>query len=936
MRPARFLPFAVLLLIASTAGAQQKPALTPADYGRFETLLFGSLSPDGTWLAAPVNRTNEENELRLHRVGSDSTIVVPYGSNAAFSKGGHWAAWTIGMSEADRKAAEKAKKPAHSRLGLLDITKGTTTTIADIANFELSGDGRFIAMRGYAAADQKHKGVDLIVRDLATGVNTTFGNVSEYAWQDDASLLAFTIDAETRAGNGVKLYDPTTGVLKTLESDTAVFRGLRWRSESDDLALLRVRNDSSYEGETHVVITWTGLAGKAPARFALDQTTMAGFPADTRIVSFRPLSWTHDGQFVLFGLKAWERKEKPDSTRKANGGDDEEKPGVEIWHAKDVDIIPEQKVRAQRDRERNFLTAWDPRANRLVEIGNELTEDASVAQRASMALALDQTPYERERMYGPVFNDLYVVDLKTAARKRVKERVEQIFGAGSSLSPTGRYLLYLQNDHFWVYDVTKDTHTNVTRNVPTSFINTDDDHTVDQKPPYGTGGWTPGDRSVLLYDKYDVWEITVDGSKAERLTNGAAESIRHRIVRLDFEDPFVDAARPFYVALYGEKSKKYGYGRAQRGRPVARDVWLDANVTRLTKAEDAEVYGYVVQTFEDSPDYFVGGPALAGAQQVTRTNPFQSEYAWSPKSELIEFTSAEGKPLQAALHYPANWEPGRKYPMIVYIYEITSNTIHSYSAPSERSAYNQTVWTQDGYFVLKPDIVYRDRNPGLSAVDAIVPAVEKVVGTGMVDGAKVGLVGHSWGGYQTAFVSTVTNTFAAGVAGAPLTELTSMYLSIYWNSGGTDARIFEISQGRMEVPPWKDLDSYTANSAVWNIEKMETPLLVTFGDKDGAVDWHQGIVMYNAARRENKDLVMLVYEGENHGLAKKPNQLDYHRRVTEWFAHYLKGEPAPDWITSGVRFLDKDKELNRTRRITTEPISGSSDPGRNQAARDRR
>jgi dipeptidyl aminopeptidase/acylaminoacyl peptidase len=293
------------------------------------------------------------------------------------------------------------------------------------------------------------------------------------------------------------------------------------------------------------------------------------------------------------------------------------------------------------------------------------------------------------------------------------------------------------------------------------------------------------------------------------------------------------------------------------------------------------------------------------------------EYAWG-RSELIDFKNRQGKDLQGALFYPANYEPGKQYPMIVYIYEIVSPSVRSFSTPSERNAYNPAVWTQNGYFVLQPDIVYRDRDPGLSAKDALEPAVEAVVATGMVDPKRVGLVGQSWGGYQTAFMSSVSRTFAAGVAGAPLTELASMYLSIYWNSGGTDARIFEVSQGRMEVPPWEDLDAYTRNSAVWNIEKMETPLLMTFGDKDGAVDWHQGIVLYNAARRENKDLVMLVYEGENHGLAKKPNQIDYHRRVMQWFNHYLKGEPAPDWLKDGVKFLDKDKELKKA---ITSPIS---------------
>jgi dipeptidyl aminopeptidase/acylaminoacyl peptidase len=234
--------------------------------------------------------------------------------------------------------------------------------------------------------------------------------------------------------------------------------------------------------------------------------------------------------------------------------------------------------------------------------------------------------------------------------------------------------------------------------------------------------------------------------------------------------------------------------------------------------------------------------------------------------------------------------------------------VNQYVVPSDRSPYNTSVFTNTGYFVLQPDIVYRPRNPGLSAKAAIEGATRKVLETGMIDPARVGVMGHSWGGYQTTFLATTSDLFAAAVAGAPLTNLVSMYLSVYWNTGGTDARIFEISQGRMEVPPWEDMASYTANSPVHNIETMNTPLLMAFGTEDGAVEFNQGVEFYNAARRAEKDMVLLVYEGENHGLARKPNQLDYHRRIREWFDHYLKGEPAPQWIKEGVPWLQQEEE----------------------------
>jgi dipeptidyl aminopeptidase/acylaminoacyl peptidase len=418
---------------------------------------------------------------------------------------------------------------------------------------------------------------------------------------------------------------------------------------------------------------------------------------------------------------------------------------------------------------------------------------------------------------------------------------------------------------------------------------------------------------VIIYDKYDLWEIRPDGSGATRLTDGAAEQVRYRYVRLDPEETSIDPARPLYLSAYGEWTKKSGYARLRLGRKAERLVWLDRAVTRLARARDAEVYAYVAQGFDESPNYFVGGAGLTDAKKVTDTNPFQQDFAWG-RAELVEFTNTRGERLQGSLHYPANYEPGKQYPMIVYIYEIRSNTIHNYSVPSERSPYNPTVFTSQGYFFFQPDITYRDRNPGFSAVEAIVPAVEKVLETGMIDRAKVGLVGHSWGAYQTAFAVTQTDLFAAAVAGAPLTNLISMSLQVYWNTGGTNARIFEISQGRMEVPFWQDLEAYMANSPVFHIEKMETPLLVAFGDKDGAVDWSQGVELYNAARRAEKEMVMLVYPGENHSLRQKPNQIDYHRRIVDWFGHYLKDADAPRWMTHGVTVLEREKELEEAKK----------------------
>jgi dipeptidyl aminopeptidase/acylaminoacyl peptidase len=322
------------------------------------------------------------------------------------------------------------------------------------------------------------------------------------------------------------------------------------------------------------------------------------------------------------------------------------------------------------------------------------------------------------------------------------------------------------------------------------------------------------------------------------------------------------------------------------------------------------VYAYVVQSFEDSPDIFIGGPDLASAKAATATNPFQAKYTWG-RAELVEYKSDRGERLQGALYYPAGYEAGRKYPMIVYLYERLSDGVHRYVAPSERDYYNTGVFTSQGYLVLQPDIAFRPREPGVSVVECVGPAVKKIVSMGITDPTHVGVVGHSWGGFDTAYLTTHTDMFAAGVAGAPITDLVSNYGNHHWSSGIAETDHIETGQQRMEVPLYEDLAAYIRNSAVFNVQNMKTPLLIEVGDGDGTVFWHQGIELYNIARRARKDVVLLAYAGEDHGLRKKANQIDYQHRILQWFGHYLRNEPAPAWITSGVSVLEREQELKR-------------------------
>jgi dienelactone hydrolase len=926
-----------------------KAPATPADYGQFETLnaqfvsfagghfsLASGLSPDGKWLAYGINRSNHHNELRFANLADGATKVVSYGGQPEFSSDGAWVAYSVGVSEAQEEKLTQEKKPVQKKLGLMKLSNGEQIVIDDVESFSFSPNGAYLAMRKYApqkkeapeqTAEETEGGpsATLIVRHLSSGRDTAFGNVSEYAWQNtpkQGRLLAMAISAEDKTGNGVQLFDPESGTLRVLDSSSSIYSGLEWRKESSDLAMLRSKSDEHREGATHVALAWTNLSEGSGNKHVYDPSGDSQFPQGIRMVAFRKPSWSEDGKIVFLGIAPWmEKIEEPkkDSAAQGGKGDSEKETvgpaGVEIWHWRDIDVMPKQQFNNRSDRQKNLLSAWHVDGGQFVQLGKSFFEEVMPIKHQNLGLAINWEPYAMDRSIGRPAADLYFIDLASGQRTKIRENVFGLaalfYGSNLQASPDGRYIIFLQDDNYWTIDVASRAIVNITKGVATSFIDKESDATVRQKDPFGIAGWTKDGSDVVLYDKFDVWRIAANGSRATKLTDGAADQVRHRLVSLNSDDEWIETDKPMYLSLFGIWTKKSGYARlAPSAKTDEHLIFEDKDINALAKAKQADVYEYAKQTFVESPNVFVGGADLKDAKKVTDTNPFQSNYAWGHE-ELIDYKTSQGEHLQGALFYPAGYEAGKKYPMIAYIYERESDTLHHYSAPSQRDYYNVGAMVSHGYFVLEPDIAFRPREPGLSVADCMTAAVKRVIQMGVVDPQKVGVMGHSWGGFDTTFLATHTDIFAAAIAGAPITDLVSNYGNHHWNGGIAETDHIETGQQRMVVPLYEDLQAYIRNSAVFNAQNMKTPLLIEVGDSDGTVFWHQGVELYNIARRAKKNVVLLQYAGEDHGLRKKNNVMDYQRRIFEWFGYYLKGEPAPSWITNGESYLDREREVKQ-------------------------
>lgn len=928
--------------------APEKPRpIELKDILAWKSIRSSVLSNDGQWFAYMVSPNEGDSEVIIRETKAEKEFNFSVGEASrssrgiSFSEDSKWFAFTIYPKRSEAENLKKQKKKLYNKVGLVNLSSGKKTEFEKVKSFSFSGENpAWLALHKYPSESQekekeKWSGSDLILYELASSKQLNIGNVSEFAFDKKGRWLIWIIDAQEKGGNGLQLRNMSTGAVESLDSDKAVYTKLTWTEKGDGLAVLKGKEDENFEDKLYSVIGFKNFAAKSLQKAVYEPKEDKDFPDGMTISPNSTPVWTDDFGGILFGIhevKKKEKKEKEEKGKEEKVASEKEKekketpekkkeepakpppekepepelPGLVIWHWLDERLQSMQQVQESRDKNFSYLSIYRIKEKKFVRLADEKLRQVTAAPKHLWAIGFDNRDYELiGNLEGRRYQDIYVVDLKTGERKLALKKSRWYSGP----SPDGSHFLFYDDGHYYTYDMASGNTFNITKDIPASFINEEDDHNV-VKPPIRPFGWVKDGVSVLLYDNWDAWNVPVHGGKGVNLTlNGKEEGIRYRSrFRLDPDEKGIDLAKPLYIGTYGEWTKKSGIALVDKGRPGAKMLLWDDALFSLSKAKNADIYLYTKQTHEDYPDYYVTNNSLQKGQKITETYPQQKEFLWSDGSLLLEYEGTDNKKLQAVLFLPANYEKGKSYPTVVYIYEKLSQWRHRYFTPSA-NGFNKSVYTSRGYAVLMPDIVYKLNDPGMSSVWCVLPAIEAAIATGVVDKNRVGIHGHSWGGYQTSFLITQSNIFRAAVAGAPLTNMISMYSSIYWNSGSANQPIFESSQGRFFGGYWDNLEAYARNSPVYYAQNVKTPLLLLHNDKDGAVDWNQGIEYFNTLRRLKQPVVMLQYKGENHGLRKPANQKDYTVRMREFFDHHLMGKPAPKWLQEGVPHLKLDDHL---------------------------
>jgi dipeptidyl aminopeptidase/acylaminoacyl peptidase len=764
-------------------------------------------------------------------------------------------------------------------------------------------------------------GTDTILLDLRTGRHVLLGSVGDIAFNRTGSLLAYTVDAAVKDGNGLFVFDTRSGRTVALDNDARQYSRLTWNDGADALAVLKGKEVEKKSEKENLLLVFTdvpaaiGLDDIAPTPIVLDATA-SGFPKGWVISDKGTLQWSDDNKRVFFGIR--EQAAAPDTARRTT----DERSDVDVWNTVDERIQSLQMIRAAADRSFTFRQAFDVAARRFVKLADETMKDLEVAPDGRWAVGRDGRGYIADQKRPAA--DFYRVNTTTGERTPMLKG-QLVGGHVYGTSPHGTHFLYWKDDRFQAYDLDAGTSKTLGNGSSLSFVDAEYDH-PGPRPSYGIVGHTSDGTGVIAQHRYDLWLLPLDGGAPKNLTGGvgAKNELRFRYLRPQPDDPTapraagprgtIDLSKPLTLSAYGQWTKKAGFYELANGQ-LRELLFEDASFSAPEKAAKADRYLFTRQTFVEFPDLRVSGPRFTDAKTITDANPQQKDYLWGRRL-LFDYKNKDGVRLQGILALPDDYKAGERRPMLVTFYEKNSQNLHRYNAPSYLTGMGGSPMeaVSRGYITMLPDVHFRTGNSHSDMLESVEAATRKVIELGYADPKRIGVTGHSYGGEGAAFIGTQSKMFAAVGMGAGVTDLFNDFnqnwgwsYQVQAGSGNTGFDYYLYGQGRWGFSPWDNPEKYRFESALVHANKVAVPFLIMHGTADPTVGFENGLAFYNALRYNGKKAVLLAYPNEGHGLRGMANRKDLTVRYFEFFDHYLRDAPAPKWLSEGVPFLKKDE-----------------------------
>ena len=769
------------------------------------------------------------------------------------------------------------------------------------------------------------EGTDLVLKNLVTGEEKTFPQVSEYYFDRHGKKLLLETTRSSKdslSKASVSVIDLGTMQKKTISTGGNDFKNYVFSEDGSQLAFVAERNAKPKDLQKFYKL-WYYKEGADTASLIVDKNSV-GMKLGMIVSEFGTVSFSKSGKRLFFGTAP---VQPPKDTTLV----DFELAKVDVWHYNDDYLQTVQLSRLQRDLQENFLAVYDVASGEIKQLASKEIPTVLQSNEGDGEVFVGITDFGKRvesQWTGNTVKDIYAINVADGSKKLIVKDLNG-FTSPQYISPTGKYVMWYdrkaKNYFTWDGKLIK----NISSKIKTSVWNEEND-TPDLPPPYGIMGWERDDKAVLVYDRFGVWRISPGGSYNPQLVVDDRKNKRnYRYIRVNPEERFLEPGQVVVFRTFSDANKKAGLWQGLYSQNLTNAGLKPINaddeffIGQIAKAENADVFLFTKENYNESPNIYVaeniGGkitanfndPVIDNAVSITKLsaiNPQQVNYNWGT-AQLIKWKAYNGKENEGIVYKPEGFDPKKKYPMICYFYETHSDGLFAYTPPSPTpSRLNISFFVSRGYVVFSPDIHYGTGHPARDAYNHIVSGARYLVKQGYVDSTRIGIQGQSWGGIQVAQLITMTKLFKAAWAGAPVANMTSAYGGIRWESGLNRQFQYEKSQSRIGATLWEKPNLYIENSPLFHLPKVTTPLVIMANDADGAVPWYQGIELFTAMRRLGKKVWMLNYNGEAHNLVERRNRKDIQIREQQFFDWLLKDEPAPKWITEGVPAVKKGRD----------------------------
>jgi dipeptidyl aminopeptidase/acylaminoacyl peptidase len=925
----------LLLFLSQISALAQKPPLDNNVYDGWKSLSSTSISEDGKWVTFTINPQQGDGWLYLYNVTTGTKDSVARGGRTLFSADCKFFVYQVIPTFAETRQAKKKKlkedKMPKNDLEIRVLPGTETTMVSRVKSFAIAEKNSYwmayqlekkitdpkekkstadssktakpVQQKKAKVADPK--GTELVIFNPILNREFRYQDVTEYTVAKDGKTISFvqSIPDTTKVENfKVNIFDTKKELTETVFEGKGSVKKLTEDRPGNLVSFIY----SADTAKVKVYDLWISQ-NNGKALKTIDSSNPA-MPKGWSVSENGNITFSDDAGRLFFGTALKPVKEPEDTLI------DDEKYKLDIWSWSDIDLQPMQKKQIDQEKKRTWMAVYQIGKGQMFQLADSNIENVRTYQKGNNPIALGSTDikYRRSSSWdGGSNSDYYIVNTSTGIKSLVLENC----ATRANLSPTCKFLIYWDNESKgWIAQPVG----SVVKKYITSAIKVplyDELNDVPDDPaPHGIAGWLDDEKHVLIYDRYDIWSVDLNGiENPVNLTNnfGRANNVRFRYIKLDPDAETISRKDIVYLTAFNYETKESGFytlksvKQADPSRLILEKASFPGD---LTKALKSDVFIWQKGNYINYPELYISNMNMGDAKKLSVTNPQQSHYNWGT-SELVEWMSFDHRKLQGILYKPENFDSSKKYPMIVYFYERSSDGVYSYMPPApSASIINRTFAASNGYLVFVPDIPYNIGYPGKSCYDAVMSGTYALLDKyDFIDRNKLGLDGQSWGGYQIAYLVTQTDLFACAYAGAAVTNMTSAYGGIRWESGMSRMFQYEHTQSRIGGTLWEKPIQFIENSPIFFVPKIKTPLLLMNNDADGAVPWYQGIEFITALRRLDKPAWMLSYNDEAHNLVRRANRKDISIRKMQFFDHYLKDAPMPYWMKNGISQIEKGK-----------------------------